>query len=314
MHINVQNTTQCELTQTPHNVNDIHFQCNRFYKYITFPNLFGHRSQTEAFQILQTFQTALVKMDRVCHKHLDFLCVRDLYQVVLMEPMKTMHSFTCKCEQMCLEAVAPLSNFIDCSYYRKSSDIPCTYQPVTCDSPPSIPNGHMMDENHNEIYPVGSIVEYSCDNDYKVQGNNTSICQYWGSWSSTNCNSNKHIKYIIISATSIVAITSIIAIGSYTYKRNQQKKRKEKYFENQPLQKRNREYDAFVSYTYQASIDFVKNRIYPGLLHQILLLNSFSTPDFHAATLIYQNIVDGVRKSQLCNCTHVPGIHRYTLV
>ena len=78
----------------------------------------------------------------------------------------------------------------------------------------------------------------------------------------------------------------------------------ENYFENQPLQKRNSEFDAFVSYTYQASLDFVKSFVHPKLELESYppFKLVFHTRDFHGATLIYQNILDGVRKS---NCAIV---------
>ena len=79
--------------------------------------------------------------------------------------------------------------------------------------------------------------------------------------------------------------------------------------------KRNREFDAFVSYTYGASIDFAK-----GFLHRELEVEAappfrllFHTRDFHAATLILVNIIEAVRKSNCaiieagkCSCSSLP--------
>ena len=100
----------------------------------------------------------------------------------------------------CFSSLQPVINFIDCSYYINSSDISCTYEPVTCEPPPSISNGHLTSNiNHNTTFQVGSSVKYSCDNDYKLNGNNTAVCQYSGSWKPTiDCYSILHIKIIII--------------------------------------------------------------------------------------------------------------------
>ena len=76
--------------------------------------------------------------------------------------------------------------------------------------------------------------------DYKIKGNNTSVCQYSGNWSHIECESTKHIKYIIIATVSSTCLLLLTVIGIYTYKKYQMKKRRANYFENQPVKKRNR--------------------------------------------------------------------------
>ena len=85
----LQNTTQCEPMHIPQNVGDFYFQCNQFYTYTTFPNVFGHRSQEEAFAILQMFQTVLENMDHSCYKHLDYTLCQAFFHVVRMVRTKT---------------------------------------------------------------------------------------------------------------------------------------------------------------------------------------------------------------------------------
>ena len=97
--------------------------------------------------------------------------------------------------------------------------------------------------------------------------------------------------HIIIGAASGIALLLLSVIGIYMYKRHKLWKRIANDFENQPLQKTNREYDAFVSYTYEASINFIKNTF-----------SHYFKLDFHGATLIIQNISDGTQKS---NCAIV---------
>ena len=314
--INTQNTTQCELMQIPPNLNNFYFQCNQFYHYITFPNLFGHRSQTEAFQTLQAFEIVIRNLDHSCYKHLDYTLCQAFFPRCpegTNEGNKIVSHLDVICEQMCWDAIGgcfsslqPVISFIDCNYYNKSSDLNCTYKPVICEPPPAIPNGQITSIiSLNKTYNVGSTVKYSCNEDYKLQGNNTSMCQYSANWEpDIICKSTIYITYIIISAICTIGLLLIIVLVGYMYKRYHMKKRRANYFENQPLQKRNREYDAFVSYTYEASIDFVKNPIQRKLELEakppFKLL--FHTRDFHGATLIFQNILDAVQKS---NCAMV---------
>ena len=209
---------------------------------------------------------------------------------------------------MCLEAVdacfsslQPVINFIDCSYYINSSDISCTYEPVTCEPPPSISNGYLTSNiNHNITFQAGSSVKYSCDNEYKLNGNNTAVCQYSGSWKPTvDCRSILHIKIIIIGVTGGIFVLATVVIFIFVYKRKKELKRRANYFENQPEQKRNREFDAFISYTYKASIGFVKDFVHPKLEVESNppFRLFFHTRNFHAATLIYQNILDGKKSN-----------------
>ena len=315
-NVTMKNTTQCELQQMPENIDDdFYFQCNRFYKYTTFPNVFGHRSQEEVYRILQTIHLVIQNLDHSCHKHFDYMLCQAFFPRCpdgTNETNKVVSHLNVICEQMCQEAVDACFtalqlniNFIDCNYYINSSNMNCTYIPVICEPPSSIPNGQILsDENHNTTYPLGSTVKYSCDTDYKIKGNNTSACQYSGRWSHVQCESTKHIKYIIIATVSGTCLLLLTVIGIFTYKKHQLKKQRANYFENQPVKKRNREFDAFVSYTYQASIDFVKNTVQPKLEVEpnppFKLL--FHTRDFNAATLIIQNILDGIKKS---NCAIV---------
>ena len=130
-------------------------------------------------------------------------------------------------------------------------------------------------------------MKYSCNVDYKLQGKNTSICKYSGTRGpDVICKSTIYITYIIISVTSTTGLLLIIVMAAYMYKRHRMKKRRAKYFENRPLQRRNRECDAFVSYTYEASIDFIKNSVHPKLELEpnppFRLF--FNTRDFHGAT------------------------------
>ena len=170
------NTTQCELMDIPQNIQASYFQCNRFYDYISFPNVFGHRSQGDTIAMLHLFQNIVGNMDYSCHKHLDYALCQAFFQRCpdeTNEDNKIVSHLDVMCEQMCLDvldacntSLQPFTNFIDCSYYRMASNISCTYKSVLCNSPPSIQNGHITTDDHNKT--VGSTVKYSCDNDYNL--------------------------------------------------------------------------------------------------------------------------------------------------
>ena len=71
-----QNTTQCELMKIP--PSNSGFQCERFYQFVSFPNQFGHRSQSETFAYIHILQTLLANLDQTCYKHLDYLICQAL--------------------------------------------------------------------------------------------------------------------------------------------------------------------------------------------------------------------------------------------
>ena len=309
---NVQNTTQCELMQIPKNANSFYFQCNHFYNYVTFPNVFGHRSETEAFAFIQVFQAIIENMDRSCHKHLDYTLCQSFLPQCPDGANKTASHLTVICKEMCLETVeaclksmSSVFNFIDCNYYAKTLDLPCIHKPVTCKSPPLISNGQIRKasiENNNKSYPVGSTVRYSCNKDFELKGNNTAMCQYSGIWTpSIYCKSNLHIKMLTIGISGGVSLLLITIVCIYAAVRHKKNKRHAKYFENQPLQKRNKEKDAFISFVGDEGpdYDFVKNVLQPKLEKQEdpPFKVTIHLRDFRADTLIYVNIRNAVTNS-----------------
>ena len=311
--VNVQNTTRCERIQKPENID--YFQCNRFYNYTTFPNLFGHPSQDEAFDILEMFQKATEHMDHSCHKHLDYILCQVFFPRCPDETSENnrMASYlNVICEEMCKEALAacyttlPFTNFVNCSYYVKLSNINCTYKPATCNSPPAISNGQIITgstSHHNNVtYPIGSVVKYSCHRDYELKGNNTVVCQYSGHWKSLiDCESKIHIKITIIGILFGTGMLMIIVLAFYVRIRQKKRKRRAQYFENIPLQKRNKENDAFVSFFGDdgPDYDFVKNVLQPKLEEESdpPFKLTIHLRDFRADTLIYVNIRNAVINS-----------------
>ena len=312
--IKMKNTTICESIQQT-KANDASFLCGQFYNYTSFPNPFGRTSLADASQFLFALRATLFQNNELCHKHLDYILCQIIFPRCpngTTENNNIASNLTVVCEEMCEEvlhacsdAIGSISQFVDCSYFRRANenDTDCTHLPVTCDPPPLLENGKVTNFG-NENYNVKSTVHFSCDNGYKLEGNNTSKCQFSGTWTPPPvCKSLLYIHLTIAGVSFVVILMLAIVIVFYFWK-HKARRRTENYFESQPLQKRNSEFDAFVSYTYQASIDFVKNFVHPKLELEpkppLKLL--FHTRDFHGATLIYQNILDGVRKS---NCAIV---------
>ena len=121
-------------------------------------------------------------------------------------------------------------------------------------------------------------------------------------WTSPpTCKSILYIK--IISLSTSIAVTSILAfcIVAFFFRRNNIRKRRAQYFENQPLQKRNKENDAFVSFCGDDGPDheLVKTFLRPKLEEYANLpfKVTIHLRDFRADTLIYVNIRHAVTNS-----------------
>ena len=310
--VDAQNTTQCERMETPHNADkNLQFQCDKFYNYVTLPNTFGHISQPDAIAFIQMFQISLGRMEPPCHQHVQYI----LCQAILPRcPEEIVHNnFTALtqtviCEKMfwefynaCLDDLQPIINFYDCSYYNQLT-MPgkhCIYMPVKCDLPPIVEHSSIVKGTKKE-YVAGDSVRYKCKEGYTMIGNDTSKCKYSGAWSHPpKCKSMLPIKTIC--ATLAIVAFSFLLLGI---------KWRRRLVQNELNLNRNREFDAFVSYTYGASIDFAK-----GFLHRELEVEAtppfrllFHTRDFHAATLILVNIIEAVRKS---NCAIILMCQEY---
>ena len=179
--------------QIPQNADDFYFQCNQFYNCITFQILLDIDPKLKLLPFLQIFHTVIANMDHSFCKHLDYILCQAFFfprcPEETNEDKKIASYLNARCEQMCwnlLNACSssfqPVINFIDCSYNRKVSDTNFIHKSVLCNSPPSIPNGHIVIDEHKKT--ACSIVKYSCDNDCKPDRNNTAVCHYSRHWKS----------------------------------------------------------------------------------------------------------------------------------
>ena len=309
IHTLTQNTTQCESLNIPNNLD--YFQCSRFYKYTTYPNLFAQRSQTEALRMLQMLQIIIENMDQPCYKYLDYVLCHTFFPQCpdgTNEMNRNASFLIVMCEKMCqefvkgcYESLQPVINFADCSYYIRFSDFPCIYEQVTCDQPPSVENGIISSKlNPGETYPVDSIVTYSCDTGFELKGNPVSTCTYSGMWTQgTFCETLADNSLVSLQACVFSLLFSVLIM--YVCKIIIKMRWRDQYFDIHPTQKRNKENDAFVSFHSDNGPDykFVKFFLQPKLEQETNppFKLTIHLRDFRADTLIYVNIRNAVVNS-----------------
>ena len=271
------NSTQC-LPLTSHSEQD----CSKFYSHTTIPNLVGHQKRSDTahasvYRILKLVNLHNIKSP--CYQHLhEFLCnvftpKCDIFTERMVPP----------CRESCLDflngcvthvlSISPklrsimphlkssdIYNSINCNYLPPASgSTPCFYKPVYCAAPPTINNGFKVNvsnmntnngfkvnvSNMNTTYPLDSIQEYVCQDEYRILENSSVTCMYSGQWSTTpvciyNLNKNSFVGILLI-LIPILILTLVLLIFihvKYTCSK--------KSILFQP--ERNKEYDAFICY------------------------------------------------------------------
>ncbi len=258
--------------------------CYTFYQAMYPPNGLGSQIIQDADLI---YGFANVLMEKKCHQHmLEFLCR------IIFPECTTLGSIS-PCRTMCFEVMLACSNFAKYfleTYLSQIKDFQfainyvcmqypdgglCYTKNVTCGSPAQIEHG-ILHYSGPSIVPVHSTTMYECDEDYKLEGNSTSVCEYSGEWSAApQCIpiSNKR-QMIILGATfgafagmTLIAILVgvifrheivVILYAKFGIRFNKNKEEEKKY-------------DAFIAYS-QEDIGFVK--------HQLLRPLEKMTPKF----------------------------------
>ncbi len=298
-------------------------QCNRYYQYTSFPNAFGDNTQAEAARGMDLFKVYFNERNKesYCHKDvLRFIClmyfmkcpidskeftVNNTHQTMIAPYLEVVcNDLALSIVEACGDELQPFMDIIMPNLEWLESAYGCYNNSVTCRGPPIIANGKLVNEIKNKTYAVKSKVEYICDNNYVLLNDmNFSECKHSGYWSnspickvpSTSSKTTTSVTIIsVIAGVFISVIINIVILLVCKWKKNTGS-----YEMNE---KRNRPYDAFVSYeTGGEDEKFVRNDLilrfdqeYNGefklLIHQ---------RDFHAGTLILANIQYAVRDS---NC------------
>ncbi len=316
----LKNTTSCERLSLK-GKEIPYFHCEKYYDYVTFPNLFGDRTLEDALQHLQLFGGWVQQMTKPCYQHLDYVlcqaflprCPEEQSNSQINDSLNSREvSYIVPiCQEMCWDnwysckqALDPVINYVNCFYYKQKEKLNfCIYKNVSCETPTHIENGKLKGKARKS-YPVGAKVQYSCNDDFKIKGNSTSICGYSGTWSiPPKCENIILTKIIIIMLPILILLLIIFVLFLTCYLHYRRVSDSKKYFENQPLEKRNRDFDAFLSYYSDV------HKVHPDRSFAWNILNKLeketSPPlkmliherNFIAGRPIFENIVNAVKHS-----------------
>ena len=195
------------------------------------------------------------------------------------------------------------NNLINCDYLPSClGTIPCFYKPVTCHGPPpSVTNATIVTEfSPTNIYVAPAKIEYSCQNEtLQMKDGNGSTCLYSGQWSDPpQCveeelyqveNESRESPLLIVLPV-LVPFVFLYLVIFITIRCRQ------KTISNLT---RNKAFDAFVSFAFDADNEFVMDLIQPKLEKEPdppfkLCIHS---RDFHVGLHIFDNIQEAIENS-----------------
>ncbi len=328
MHVE-RNETTCEETVEFEQSGNI-LKCKDFYPYTSLPNVFGDMSQADAKKAMEPFNSYFsYYSDNYCHKHLKklvcmaFFPMCPINQTYLSSEMPTTDHLVLPCREAAYEVVEACTNIgiiigLTIEYYPTiSSNVTCYYEPVTCDKPPPIKNGNVLE--NGTLFYAKDTVRYVCNEGYEMMSETKySLCDYSGFWmhvpscidpkanitvlneggGDTGMTTNVMVVLIVVGCILILSVTIVVILIS----RRISTSRDFNINSNHDPISRNKPYDAFLSYEGgDTDEEFVRKEIcqkldleYGGnfklLIHQ---------RDFKAGILILEQIQSAVRDS---NC------------
>ena len=188
------------------------------------------------------------------------------------------------------------TTWFNCDYLpSKNGTISCIYKPVICKPPLNITNGIIS--GRNETYRALSTVHYSCEGDYRLEGNNTVTCKYSGEWSDLPRCVEKTITPLLIVLPLLIFPFVVFVIITIRIRkdRNLAKQR----LDEDEMLSRNKKFDAYVCYDFEEDNYFVMNYVLPQLEenqnHQLKLC--IHTRDFIPGKMITGNIEKAISNS-----------------
>ena len=302
--------------------------CFKYYKHLSLPNLFGHRSESEIdkrITDMYLFLNIQLSSSGICHKYI----VESACYVLMPKCNPQTHLVTHLCREACYELKEACFNNVtllpallkifqgsgilnstqvidyfsshkfhddfDCSYLpSKNHTTPCFHKSVTCANPPNVSDATTKIDT-NEPHSPSSRVEYSCnDNSFILQGNSTTECLYSGQWSQgPRCTLKPDLqpwKSIVIPTSSAVVVVAIVTLVLVI--KMCRKKSNSQRVTRQKL------YDAFVCYSYgEKDSEFAENTIRIHLEEQRPFKLCIHRRDFLAAWDIKWNTMNAIRNS-----------------
>ncbi len=317
------NFTRCIKTFSWYDANRFqHGPCRSWAEYTSVPNLVGNfdldiaLNHQNYYFIVSTYQLlSEITPSFPCHKHMEALFCRSMFPNC--EPSTGFTEPVCRefceevmdaCWDLILEVATLMSSsnewnihllstgdfelpiakhiLLNCEYLPSyNSSVSCFHRQVTCQRPPSVQNAKVMTVGTNpERYDVYSTAVYSCTTEAKMQGNNTIVCLFTGEWSEPpRCTVTKSLPIVAgVFSVPVVLLVVVCLVSSFKSKLNVQLIR-------------NREFDVFVCFQFDADNDFVMNVLKPILEPEFKLF--IHSIDFKPGINIHTNILGAIDKS-----------------
>ena len=186
------------------------------------------------------------------------------------------------------------SRILGCEYLPKmGGSIPCFYKPITCRAPPNVGNAKPTISIDDDSYNVSSNIEYICESErFVLTGNNIVTCLKNGKWSvAPKCETAGMSSLVVV--LPVLIISCLIFIGTIIGIKCREMR-------SLVMCVRKRQYDAFVSYSYDGNDrQFVEDTIRKELEENMNppLKLCIHRRDFLAACDIKWNIMNAIRNS-----------------
>ena len=198
--------------------------CYPYMHFGAFPNLLG---EGRAFTYFERASSCFERFPRALFPHiLKFIC-----NFFTVKCDRESNEIIPPCQEMCHEYLdhcyagsgesGESGESFDCNYLPSlNGDFPCFYESMGCSEPPPfVKNAKVTTKLINrDKYFIPNVVEYSCDEGFKMVGNKTISCTYDGRWSIPPQCSLEH-EYISNSSEDVTEAEFIVdSTGSSTNK------------------------------------------------------------------------------------------------
>ncbi len=315
------NITTCQKIDTP---TDAAERCSKYFMYVTFPNVFADYTQLQASTTFDGVVGPLLNSDKQkCHLYLEHTLCMVIFppckNISVIDSRMTTSDLGFVCSEACQDFVDGCGPYLGkaferstrCWYFRSAKNSSkCYYEPVYCNTPKQMENGYHTIIKGNETFSHGTVIKYFCYAGFNLNGPENSTCMLSGRWSSesfctsakfANSDSSLDISHVIIYII-LPGLILFIVLSTCTMFTKKIRKVEKKPLKKGHLSKRNKKFDAFISYYSSGDSSdnkFVKNQLHPKLEseHSIPFKLCIHDRDFAAGTLILTNIMNAIKNS-----------------